>query len=166
MKAVLISIRPEWCELIKIGKKTLEVRKNRPTLDAPFKCYIYCTKDPKGWFWLDSPNIRRDGVVVGEFVCESIRIITASDFIELEDALNAINGSCLSPRQARSYAGWAPGTHILNCKEIYGWNISDLKIYEKPKKLNDFIGIKTTRDGFELRILERPPQSWCYVEEI
>ena len=28
-KAVLISIRPEWCDLIVRGKKTIEVRKTR-----------------------------------------------------------------------------------------------------------------------------------------
>ncbi len=30
MKSVLIGIRPEWCEKIASGEKTLEVRKNRP----------------------------------------------------------------------------------------------------------------------------------------
>ena len=44
MKAVLISVRPKWCELIASGKKTIEVRKTRPKIDTPFKCYIYCTK--------------------------------------------------------------------------------------------------------------------------
>ena len=39
-----------------------------------------------------------------------------------------------------------------------------MKIYEKPKKLSDFTGTKTILGGFELRVLERPPQSWCYVE--
>lgn len=40
-KAVLISIRPEWCEKIINGQKTIEVRKTRPKMDTPFKCYIY-----------------------------------------------------------------------------------------------------------------------------
>lgn len=40
-KAVLISIRPEWCEKIISGEKTIEVRKTRPKMDTPFKCYIY-----------------------------------------------------------------------------------------------------------------------------
>lgn len=44
MKAVLISIRPKWCEKIVNGKKTIEVRKTRPKLETPFKCYIYCTQ--------------------------------------------------------------------------------------------------------------------------
>ena len=43
-KAVLISIRPKWCEKIASGEKTIEVRKTRPKLQTPFKCYIYCTQ--------------------------------------------------------------------------------------------------------------------------
>lgn len=42
-KAVLISIRPKWVKKILTGEKTLEVRRNRPKLEAPFKVYIYCT---------------------------------------------------------------------------------------------------------------------------
>lgn len=44
MIAVLISIRPKWCEKIISGEKTIEVRKTRPKMDTPFKCYMYCTK--------------------------------------------------------------------------------------------------------------------------
>ena len=43
-KAVMISIRPKWCEKIASGEKTIEVRKTRPKLETPFKCYIYCTQ--------------------------------------------------------------------------------------------------------------------------
>lgn len=152
MKAVLISIRPEWCDLIARGEKTLEVRKTKPKIDAPFKCYIYCTKAPKGWFWLDSPNIRRDGTVIGEFICDRYVI----DRTFGHDAL--FNGAaCMTEIQCAAYSC---------CSQIYGWHISKLKIYKHPKKLSDFTGIKTIQHGFELRILERPPQSWCYVEEI
>ena len=42
-KSVLISIHPEWCEKIASGQKTIEVRKTRPKIETPFKCYIYCT---------------------------------------------------------------------------------------------------------------------------
>lgn len=45
--AVLISIKPKWCELIANGKKTVEIRKSMPKLETPFKVYIYCTT-PKG----------------------------------------------------------------------------------------------------------------------
>lgn len=43
-KAVMLSIRPKWCEKICGGEKTIEVRKTRPKLETPFKCYIYCTQ--------------------------------------------------------------------------------------------------------------------------
>lgn len=43
-KAVLISIRPGWCCQIAAGKKTVEIRRNVPSLDFPFRCYIYCTQ--------------------------------------------------------------------------------------------------------------------------
>ena len=44
MMAVLISIRPKWAQKIMTGQKTVEVRKTRPKMDTPFKCYIYCTQ--------------------------------------------------------------------------------------------------------------------------
>ena len=48
-KAVLISIKPKWCELIAKGSKNIEIRKSRPKLETPFKCYIYCTKPDKSY---------------------------------------------------------------------------------------------------------------------
>lgn len=43
-KAVMISICPKWCEKICNGEKIIEVRKTRPKMNTPFKCYIYCTQ--------------------------------------------------------------------------------------------------------------------------
>lgn len=95
MREVLISIQPKWCELIANGKKTVEVRKTRPKLETPFKCYIYCTVDKRHLHkfekgeriddehffdkhvfvrqntWIRgrfNPNKK----VIGEFVCDSI----------------------------------------------------------------------------------------------
>ena len=168
MKAVLISIRPEWCDLIARGEKTLEVRKTKPKIDTPFKCYIYCTKAPKGWFWFDSPNVRRDGAVIGEFICDTFVI----DKTFGHDPF--FNGAaCMSEVQAACYMTDSQG---------YGWHISDLKIYEKPKELRDFYTLKKCnscrKSGYESTacifdkdcivpaVLTRPPQSWCYVEEV
>ena len=58
-KAVMLSIRPKWCEKIISGEKTVEVRKTRPKLETPFKCYIYCTVGRAGYdaLWiLDAPT--------------------------------------------------------------------------------------------------------------
>ena len=53
-KAVMLSIRPKWVEKIANGEKTIEVRKTRPKLKTPFKCYIYCTAERAGYdaLWL------------------------------------------------------------------------------------------------------------------
>ena len=180
-RSVLISIQPRWCELIASGEKTMEVRKSRPNLSVPFKCYIYCTKGADMLWVLDALTRRKYGIsavcanlenpegasqgngrVIAEFTCTNIDFITPDSFAVKEDAEKELSGSCLTPRQAKDYAGWS-GKPIWRCKDLYGWHISNLKIYEKPKKLSDFTGIKTMRDGFELRVLERPPQSWCYV---
>lgn len=48
-KAVLISIRPRWTGLILSGEKTLELRRTRPNLTPPFKCYVYCSMGRKPW---------------------------------------------------------------------------------------------------------------------
>lgn len=169
MKAVLISIRPEWCDLIARGEKTLEVRKTKPKIDTPFKCYIYCTKAPKGWFWLNSPNIRRDGTVIGEFICDRVYQYSTSDHLDGVDISteDAARMSCLTKQKLEAYEFSAEQKDFcLYMIGLYCWHISNLKIYEKPKKLSDFTGIKTMQDGFELRVLERPPQSWRYVIDV
>ena len=73
-EAVLISIRPEWAEKILFGKKTQEVRKTRPCLEMPFKCYIYYTKSAM-------IGLRgKPGYVVGEFECDKITWLTHIGF--------------------------------------------------------------------------------------
>lgn len=88
MKSVLISIQPKWCELIASGKKTVEVRKSRPKIATPFKCYIYCTKgtdllasvngkvnkvnEIEIDLTTDSTIQELNGKVIGEFVCQTI----------------------------------------------------------------------------------------------
>lgn len=197
-KAVLISTRPNWCELKASGKKTNEIRKTRPKLMTPFKCYIYCTMDnaaynPKNYLWKEDKTGRLreiywNGKVIGEFVCDSIKCITPDSFIVKEDAERALLGSCLTPKQAKEYAGWKPGEQLSERKDLYSWHISDLVIYDKPKEISEFYKkcetmrcegcehlkwqrINSDEYEYECEYLERipiirPPQSWCFVEEI
>lgn len=154
-------------------KKTLEVRKRKPKLDTPFKVYIYCTKSRKGWFWFDSPNIRRDGAVIGEFICNKINRfdVPCPAFQRALDP-EILEASCLTYYQLHRYA-----YH----DSLYGWHISDLKIYDKPKALSDFgkpcdnnmfcescamYSNNTGTCGNAALQLTRPPQSWFYVEEV
>ena len=191
MKEVLISIKPKWCELIANGQKTIEVRKTKPKLETPFKCYIYCTKSElltkshyNGKIYVATSkkyqnslehngNITLSGKVIGEFVCDKIfpMSITCSDPNNRVVA-REFPYTCLTDKQIIDYLG--------NGKRGYGWHISDLKIYDKPKELSEFKKINrecwyadlglAKRDCPECKnescFMSRPPQSWCYVEEI
>lgn len=170
--AVLISIRPEWVKKILNGEKTVEIRKTTPKINTPFKCYIYCTLGGEvisynDYCGYDMQDFREDfianGKVVAEFTCDNIHCIRAEEFIIREDAENALKGSLLSIAKAKEYAGWKPGSYIWDCKPICGWHISELKVYDKPKNLNDFFQW-SKYDGHHR--MNRPPQSWCYVEEV
>lgn len=146
MKAVLISIKPKWCELIASGKKTLEVRKNRPKLETPFKVYIYCTADMVKHIVFDEYGDRQIELVqqrvIGEFVCDRIDSHTADCLIVKEDRQKATIGSCLSGKEILEYlSGLRLSTDrysICHLQDFYCWHISDLKIYENPKELSQF----------------------------
>lgn len=56
MKAVLLSIRPEWCKKILSGEKTVEVRRTCPVHGTPFKVYIYCTLAGSDSLFMDVLN--------------------------------------------------------------------------------------------------------------
>ena len=158
-KAVMLSIRPKWVEKIANGEKTIEVRKTKPKLETPFKCYIYCTIDgikkmPKDYI---AESVER-GKVIGEFTCERIALI-AYDGGELSSTTNAAfsPATCLSQAEIITYIG--------DKGRCYGWHISDLLIYDQPKGLDEFTRLRETKFGSEPVTIKRPPQSWCYVEE-
>lgn len=189
MKSVLISIRPKWVEKIASGKKTIEVRKTAPK-KVPFKAYIYCTKDKPYLYRIDDDNNfeltnsllpktyeyvkdynEQNGKVIGEFICDKVDeyeplLFKGQEFYQ-NFAIREESQSCLSLREILKYG---------KGKTLYGWHITDLKIYDKPKELNEFKtgcnGCKE-RDTYHCyfhcygeRPLSRPPQSWQYVEEL
>ena len=195
MKAVLISIHPKWVDKILNGKKTIEVRKTRPKIKTPFKCFIYMTAG--GYEWQKEPFSTAvvpnpDGtgmyngsrMVVAEFTCDWISTIayTMDGFADVVDCKT----SGLSPTDFIEYGKGKP---------LYGWHISGLKVYDKPKELGDFTPhcrfmtddmqscdhhkIACNHQHFDhnpwpdcslnavicKRRMKRPPQSWCYVED-
>lgn len=174
MKTVLLSVQPKWVELIASGKKTIEVRKSRPKINTPFKCYIYCTigNGVKGDYLV--PSGIQCGKVIGYFVCdktEDLRYVPTKYYGQPQGTYEEIicANSCLTVEEIKEYAKGKP---------IYGWYISDLKIYDKPKDLNEFTSICKFKDGncdicvfYEKAFggccrTIKSPQSWCYVEEL
>lgn len=198
-KAVMLSIRPKWVEKIANGEKTIEVRKTKPKLETPFKCYIYCTL-PKysheDFIATDypMPQFYGGGKVIGEFTCDRIYKIDkdSTDFLFKAGGLSVYKqaaeekcGLCvaMTDDELHGYLGHCQG---------YGWHISDLRIYDTPHDLSEFTPVCRYKNEDKScpsrrvacsyqkydynpdgsinlvecgRTLERPPQSWCYVEE-
>ncbi len=192
MKSVLISTRPEWCEKIcheigmdKNGKpiyeKSIEVRKTKPSIPTPFKCYIYCCKAKSQWRYSSYEGAYENSEgeivyaqqhVIGEFICDKVMFLTPLGLRGFEMHEEILKMMCLTNDDLNAYGG---------LKTLYGWHISDLKIYDKPKELKDFLlpcggkicwgcnllkvkGAECINRG--KRYATRPPQSWCYVEEL
>lgn len=191
MMNVMISIKPKWCERIASGKRTVEPRKTRPDIEPPFKCYIYSTlvRNPirdslaltnrwgqgkrvenpcgaimEGEFFLN-------GKIIGEFVCDKVDMLfngSGNPENYMRDILPEIlKNTTMSYDEFGVYV-WSRGKN----KNIHGWHISDLVIYDKPKELSEFRKPLTCHRGIqrdncdgcwdcEIKI---PPQSWCYCE--
>lgn len=201
-KAILLSIQPKWCGLIANGKKTIEVRKTRPKIETPFKCYIYQSKSKDTLIYVMKDGDEDYGViyhgkpvfiktyskysnpyeqkVIGEFVCDRIIDVDCDSIAPFDKSTGIYidKQCCLSREELWEYTAG-------HC--AYGWHISELKIYNKPKALSEFgtlcdedcpncefwkydmvnqheRDMDCTNSSYPLRPLKRPPQSWCYVE--
>ena len=190
-----------------IYEKRIEVRKSAPS-EVPFKAYIYATKPKKFckcgamstsdellWlangkvemgdgfkFWADGDEYQcLNGRIIGEFICDKVyNLVNAFGGIMFADEnLNQLEPqlfrdmSCLTDEQTADYLG---------DKDGYGWHISDLKIYDRPRELSEFYKPCPTKEkgdclscdcladndygGICTNNLTRPPQSWQYVEEL
>ena len=153
-KAVLISIRPQWCQKIASSEKTIEVRKTKPKLETPFKCYIYCTRDKHLAFMQNQTGTNLiacmnaetaipvggaigNGKVIGEFVCDCVTPlynVCMDDWKRLVGGLHnvekeLVNQACLTEAKLHTYAGG---------KNCFAWHISDLLIYDQPRELTAF----------------------------
>ena len=133
-----------------------------------------------------SENYSKDnflnGKVIGEFICDKVYEWECKNRLELVGELglpnwrasymiftNDLEKTCLTYDDLWNYG---------QGKALYGWHISDLKIYDKPKELSEFcipckVSCKNCKNPlyFECaceekgkKIVTRPPQSWCYVE--
>lgn len=208
MKSVLISIQPKWCAFIAQGLKTIEIRKTAPKLVTPFKCYIYATS-PKhkysiskglytyddslflvnrmvqirdGWgIEYEDPNYKHlNRKVIGEFICDEIckygqAIFDEQEPFDTEEISELLQKSKLTYSELRKY---------VELKDFYTWHISELIIYDEPKKLTEFITPTTCKSVVAKKMhcntcclssdfctkkpkrINKAPQSWCYVEEL
>ena len=215
MKAVMKPVSPRICEKVANDGCTILISKTAPKCGAPFKCYIYATEAKKWFhsgivltsnelLWLSSGKIKMcDGFelwadgedyqcvnnkVIGEFICDEI-IEWQYDkghqyYVEYPDDCT----SYFPYLKCHSEATGLKCSEIENYgkgKTLYGWHISDLKIYDKPKGLSEFYrpcsysGICYSCNRFRPNgtpndkpndfcdsTITRVPSNWCYVEEL
>lgn len=143
--------------------------------------YVYLEESDRLGFRGQGLYQRLNPGVIGEFVCYRIDYwnhqIHDDDTITLERASEL---SCVSEDELVEYA---------DLGHFYAWHISDLKIYEKPMALYEFYHkcekmacewcehlkyqqVNSDERDYDCEYLNgniplsRPPQSWCYVEEV
>lgn len=181
MKAIMMSIRPEWVEKILNKEKTIEIRRRFPK-DYVGWVYIYCTK---GKPYLSSNSFKyyiaehyekymgnHNGKVVARFWCDKV------EHIEYETCSRDISGwwkdngemfnhkeACLTYEEMFNYIGSGEG---------YAIHITKLEIFNKPKPISEFENRTLTRprnlnpcvvaNGYFVRPLTRAPESFCYIE--
>ena len=169
MISILASIRPIWCEKIFDGSKTLELRKTKPKANPPFKVYIYCANSMEKIISIGPYRLRGNGRVCAEFICDYIL-----RHCETTNADVAEQQSLVRRENIYWYSGC--GNH-----EIFGWHISQLKIYDEPRPLTNYHRPcpnslrcescamhnehPTPICGNYALEIRRPPQSWMYAED-
>lgn len=210
MKAIMLSIKPEWVAKILNGEKTIEIRKTMPSCELPVKVYIYCTNgkmlyDMKNEEYWNSKRFAISDINSNKIVSSSVSFINRK--VVAEFTLEEITDFRKMERLKRTglilYKGAMDMGQYEKYNGRYAWHISNLKVYDKSKELSEF---RTTPHCFNVKNidfkenafgeyipqyyensfckvckyydhdwgdcnkgfkeLKRPPQSWCYVEEL
>lgn len=167
MISILMSFKPRWIHaIIETRLKVIEMRKSAPK-KVPFKVFMYETKEGSG-------------KVVGEFICDEYFYIEPHSLYEgYEISNDMLEDACLNDELLWEYGGG---------KVLRALHISELKVYDTPKDISEFYSVRYKECEFrnEFHICEkdkgklhsckyglcdnkrikRPPQSWCYVEEL
>lgn len=114
MRAVLMSIKPEWWKKILAGEKTVEIRKTAPKGGAG---------EPKPWPLLVLVYVSGTGAVLGQFYCHGW---AKSDCWPMSYMASR---SCVPVEDLERYADGKP---------LYGWIVGEAEAYDTPSPLAEF----------------------------
>lgn len=192
MKAILISIQPQFVKKILNSEKIVEIRKTMPKCDLPIDVYIYCTNgenkglylgSPNGkrWSWTlltftvyGSKNIKPHGKVIAKFTLKEVAELDMQSAMYQDYPLR--QKACLTPIELRNYV---LGNTDDWTRTGYAWHIDNLEIFDEPMELHNFykpdsgsyecVSRQCMCPDLSCRVwvkdsLTRPPQSWQYVE--
>lgn len=174
---ILASLKPYYYYLIGERKKTIEVRKSA-LKDLPQDIVFYMSKDEKSFAKIPKEFQEKYREHFGKV---GIRAVVDNMDVYAYDCCDGVDiddDMLLETMIDREYINiYAKG------KSLYGWHISDLKIYDKPRKLSEFrkSGFMTEEewlfnlypnthchyDAWAKKFeITRPPQSYMFVEEL
>lgn len=194
MKSIILSVKPQEMANILNGEQKIIIKKTAPK-ETPFKVYLYCTKGKGKRKLLYNPSlpfsnttisscidwgndIVLNGKVVAEFVCMNVETFNVGS-LRCDDIEKL---ACLTYKEMVNYfykpielngntQKWGKAIHITDRK------VTDLKIYDEPKELDNFTGVcKSSKRCGESKIcsssqkclydnLTKPPATWMYVSK-
>lgn len=173
MKAILMSIKPKYAQLILGKTKTIEIRKRFPK-DYVGWIYIYHTKAKNPNEWLIPAGAKRtkendcSGKVVARFWCDKVEEINFG--FGCFD-LSICEKGCINYLELENYL-----KPEINDKNGYAIYITKLEIFDKPKEISEFENYNMVREvelnagyykGFDtskITVVKKAPQSRFYVE--
>lgn len=177
MLSVIVSVPSLSLKEIINGVKTVDIRRTKPKTNEPFKVYLYCTKG-SGTLWILDKETRKNfpdkiadvftaescgsalkgnGKIIGEFICDKVYVGKCGKYCDIP-----LNKAQIDAYDLLMFA---------NGKTVYGWNISNLLIYDKPRELSEFtvpVSYKNSTQKKQMIFKQglKPPQSWVYAEEM
>ena len=186
---ILASLKPYYYYLIGERKKTIEVRKTA-LKNLPQDIAFYMSKDEKSFAKIpkefQEKYRKHFGKIGVKVVCDKV------DKYNFHEGLTEFNSMGLPSRIYGSYLIFADEYKAMclsydevknygKGKPLYGWHISNLKIYGCPKELSEFsrscsyagLCFSCDRATFTCKgdricqaMITRPPQSYMFVEEL
>jgi predicted transcriptional regulator len=193
MKALLLSIRPEYAINILNGEKTLELRKSVPkgykgwvyvyvTKGKPRLSVVHDDENGKTYYYLNSNWGRELNATIPfrfwfeEYISYKYYADDNTYFVKRPQdfgygAEGALKSLCLTRDEFKEYG---------KGKGLYAWHIKKLDTFYEPMQLSDFyrgtfydapFKLSTLKKGeyinkvkwLEMSTLKHPPQSWRYV---
>lgn len=143
MRTILMSIDAEHNANIESGRKRAELRTRPPKCELPIRVLTY-----------ESGKHGRHKVT-NEWICRDMREYKDGDY---PSSLSPV--SCVPMNYINEYTD-------NGRKKLTVMYITDLKVYDKPRELSEFVYASTVHTncfGKHTKRVTRPPQSWCYVE--
>ena len=189
MRKVLASLKPYYYYLVGEGIKKIEIRKDIPKAsDWDNEVLFYMSKDEKSFAKIpkefQEKYRKHFGKVGMQFICDKVERL--EEHIEQGGLYYILSDTFNEQAQLDNWELHDYGKG----KTIYGWHISELKIYDRPRELSEFktpsceksekacgnckwlVKINTP-DVYECecyvedgRPITRPPQSWQYIEDL